>query len=240
VTDNDPLYLGFTRRRRFLVGVSLALATAGFLGLRIEEVDVLGNKAQVGDPDRILLVGYLVWLWALWTYIQWFNDYGAWEKTKAAFVEARDRLLLKMLGTVEAEPDRLTNYRDPILKAAANSFTADHKPLAEQLFFTARAGSVQRNRNDELIIVCSLQCWLPLFPSGEQNHGSPDLYTVPVKTRAYVMSAVRASVELILSTRYFTEYFAPFLIAVAPRFSSPCDSFRRRSLRFRHSMAVGE
>jgi hypothetical protein len=89
--SDDPLYLGFTRRRRFLVTVSLALAAAGFLGLRIAEIDIVGNRATVGNPERIVLLGYLVWLWALWTYIQWFNDYGAWQKTRTAFVEIRDR-----------------------------------------------------------------------------------------------------------------------------------------------------
>jgi hypothetical protein len=216
VSDDDPLYLGFTRRRRFLVGVSLALAAAGFLGLRIEEVDVLGNKAHVGDPARIVLVGYLVWLWALWTYIQWFNDYGAWDKTKAAFVKVRDRLLLNSLGTIEAEPDLLARYRDPLLKSAATSFTADNKPLAEQLTFKVRADSIQRDHNYKMVAVCSLQCWLPLFPAGYQNHGQPELFTVPITFRGYMVSAIRASIEIILGTRYFTEYFAPFLIAIAP------------------------
>jgi hypothetical protein len=218
MTD-DPLYLGFTRRRQFLVAVSLALAAAGFLGLRIEEIDVVGNKAIVGNPGRIIFLGYLVWLWALWTYKQWFNDYRAWQKTRSAFIEIRDRRLIKSLGKIEADPERLKTIKGPMIQAAVSKFAPDGGRLADQLVFEVQAESIYRDKNNKLGAVCMVMCWQPSFPTGYQGFGQSDRYSIPIKSSTHAVEASRAFVELVLSTRYITEYFAPFLIALLPLFA---------------------
>jgi len=46
--SDDSLETGFVRRKRFLIATSLVLAAAGYLGLTIDEVNVLG-KAPSGE-----------------------------------------------------------------------------------------------------------------------------------------------------------------------------------------------
>jgi hypothetical protein len=216
MSNDDPLYLGFTRRRRFLVGVSLALAAASFLALRIDEVNVLGNKATVGNSGRVILLGYLVWLWALWTYIQWFNDYGAWQKTAAMYVNIRDQLLIKSLGDIEVDPERLDRVRSPAVLAAGTNLAFNGQPLVGQLTFETRAEKIFRDKESKLAAVCVVRCWQPSFPSGRQNFSSVEQFFVPIKFSMHATQAIRAIARLIITTRYFTEYLAPFLIALAP------------------------
>jgi hypothetical protein len=212
---DDSAYEGFTKRRRFLVGVSLGLAAAGFLGLRIEEISIVGNKAIVGNPANVAILGYLVWLWALVTYVQWFNDYGAWERTRSAFISRRDKLLIKAISKSEANTPRLETYKVPIRSNAAQSSNS-LGPLCDQLRFDVRADGIGVDRSNQLVAICVMQAWLPTGPTGWQNYLNNEYYSVPVGTFLLITRSIRAIFELTLSTRYFTEYFAPFLIAVAP------------------------
>jgi len=45
--DDDSLYTGLVRRRRYLIVISVTVALVKYLGLSFPEVDVLGNKAEV-------------------------------------------------------------------------------------------------------------------------------------------------------------------------------------------------
>ena len=215
---DDSAYEGFTKRRRFLIGVSLGLAAAGFLGLRIEEINVVGNKAAVGNPANVAILGYVVWLWALATYVQWFNDYGAWERTRSAFIVRRDNLLRKAIDKSEANTPRLEEFRAPI-KAMAASSANSRGLLVDQLRFDMRADAIQRDRSDHLVAVCVMRAWLPTDPNGWADYGSASYYNVPIGRVNLIAKSIRATLALVISTRYLTEYFAPFLIAAIPLLS---------------------
>jgi hypothetical protein len=100
----DLLYSGFVRRRRYLIAISVSVALVKYLGLELPEIDVLGNKAVVHHPERVIQVGYVLWIIALWVYVQWFNDYGAGLKSRAAYNEKRQELLLRAMQTDEPPP----------------------------------------------------------------------------------------------------------------------------------------
>src|SRR4051812_14341102 len=94
--DNDKLYDGFAKNRRFLIVVSLALSCLGALGLHVGEVDVLGNKASITHPEHLTYLAVAVWLWAYMQYIFWFRDIEAVEMFKKAISETCDRRIWRM------------------------------------------------------------------------------------------------------------------------------------------------
>jgi len=49
----------------------------------------------------------VLWVIALWVYVQWFNDYGAWLKSLAAYNETRQGLLIRAMQTDDAPPTDL-------------------------------------------------------------------------------------------------------------------------------------
>ena len=213
--SDDPIEAGFVRRRRFLIVTSLALAAAGYLGLTIHEVSVLGNTADVGHPERVLLVGYLVWAWALWTYTQWFRDCGAWAKTHGKFVELRDNLLRQTLADVRPADAQLEAFRTTTMAAAVGS--RDRLgPIQERLEFSTSPRVIRRGRDGRLESLCVMQASYPTFPEGTQSLGNPDYFLVPINRALEWRESVWALFALVNSTRYFSEYFAPFVFAVLP------------------------
>jgi hypothetical protein len=217
IMSDEQLATGFVRRRRFLIATSLALAATGYLGLRIDEVNVLGNKASVEYPERVLVFGYLVWAWALWTYIQWFRDYGAWERTRGMFLQIRDGMLRKALAGVRAPDVQFQNFRTNRTEQANRTQTSDQLGfVSERLKFAARPDGIQRGHNGRLEAICVIEAWHSVFPKGTQSYGNPDFFLTPISRALKWRVSGRALLSLVNSTRYFSEYFAPYIFAVLP------------------------
>jgi hypothetical protein len=213
--DAGSLYAGFVRQRRFLIVVSLALAAAGYLGLTLDKVDVLGNSAIIGRPDRVLWLGYICWGWALLRYIQWFNDCGAWAETKSAHVEAYQILIRRHAESADiprhaideatAKTVVMLTVKDPVPPMIFRSETSQIRWLRRQ------PGQLGQPVAADLFAVA----YIPVSPYDEQAmaRGSYriDLNQVRMKTLW-----LRASLQVALTKRHFLEYFAPYVIALLP------------------------
>jgi len=226
--NDDPLYAGFVRRRRFLIAVSLALAAASYLGLRIDEVNVLGNRANVGHPELLSGVGAVVWLWAVWSYVQWFHDFKAWQQTQTAVVAKRNQYLLRALRSPRAPPGQLNHFTE-VRRQAVNLLPAREGMTAspENVFVTTQVDNIFANQNpgSKLLASCSLRAWLPLSPTGAESIGQAEAFTLEIGKWLHRACAARALAYVVVRTRYFSEFYAPFAVAAAPallRYCAPC------------------
>jgi hypothetical protein len=82
--DKDKLREGFTRNRRFLIAISVALAAISLLDLQFTQINLLGNSADIHNADRVAALEWAVWAWAVAQYIVWFRDVGAWQEFRNA------------------------------------------------------------------------------------------------------------------------------------------------------------
>jgi hypothetical protein len=215
--SDDPVETGFVRRRRFLIATSLTLAAAGYLGLQLPEINVLGNRLPVGHPERVLIIGYLVWAWALWTYTQWFRDCGAWTRTRSMFVQLRDEKLRRALAGARPPDESFGAFRTNRTAEATNSRHQDSLGLVfKRLEFSSRPDGIQRNPDGRLEAVCVMEAKYRTFPGGFQAFGNPELFVVSIPRALEWRVSGRALWSLVNSTRYFSEYFAPYIFSALP------------------------
>ncbi len=66
---------GFVRQRRNLIIISFLLLFAHDTGLKLEEINVLGNTAELAKAFRIEPVLWTAWVYFLWRYWQAFHEY---------------------------------------------------------------------------------------------------------------------------------------------------------------------
>jgi hypothetical protein len=85
--NQDKLYEGFTRNRRFLIAISVALAAISLLDLRFTQISLFGNSADIRNAHRVAVLEWIVWAWAFAQYLVWFRDVGAWRDFRNAIDE---------------------------------------------------------------------------------------------------------------------------------------------------------
>ena len=201
--DDDSLYTGLVRRRRYLIVISVTVALVKYLGLTFPEVDVLGNKAEVHHPERVIQLGYVLWAISICTYIQWFNDYGAWLKCVVAYNDTRNRLLLRAMRTDEAPPDALVEK----LRAATPVKDAAYR-------VTPRNVLSAPGRPDR--VYYELQGWQRLEPTGEQSVGGSTYFERDIPKWILWSRNFLAILVVVAAKRYFSEFYAPFFVALLP------------------------
>ena len=209
----ESVYQGFVRQRRFLVGISLALAAAGYLGLSIKTVSVLGNAVEVAHPERVAGFAYIVWLWAIWRYVQWFVDCGAWQDTQQGFASTLERMLqLAMRSRAPAIP---TGAQVEI-EGLATRFFKQHNVAAQPRLTYEAVPECTKHLDGKPVSMT----FLLTGHIREGEHIStvfgPVRMQVDIPTGVLRTRRVLAWLLVPLGRRYFSEYFAPFVIALFP------------------------
>lgn len=77
-SENADRRASFVRQRRFLIGTSLTILAYGYLGLSLEKISVLGNSADISQPERLTVVLMIVHLWACYRYWTHFHELAPW------------------------------------------------------------------------------------------------------------------------------------------------------------------
>jgi hypothetical protein len=200
---DDSLYTGFVRRRRYLIAISVSVALVKYLGLTLPEIDVLGNKAIVHHPERVIQLGYVLWLIAFWVYVQWFNDYGAWLKSVAAYNETRQELLLRAMKTDNPAPSDLVER----LRRETPAQGVLYKVTPANVF-------LDPDRGDR--VYYQVQGWQRLEPTGLQSVGGSAHFERDIPRGVLWSRNCLALLIVVTAKRYFSEFYAPFLVALLP------------------------
>ena len=206
----------FVRQRRFLLTVSLLLFAVYVVGIKIDDsVESLGLKFTIERKELLVPFGWLVWLWALVRYAQYYVPTGrpAIERETAREVHQQAHFLLLafareqfnnqglMVDGVRVE-GKVVDLFWPILNEKtppAPDSIRDH--VAE---WTVRPDGGRTYRASMQII--------------RKTNGAQLTLDGPVGLSAEEVRACERRAWWIVhfKTHVFTDYLAPFVVAAAP------------------------
>ena len=185
---------GFVRQRRSLIAVSLVLLLYTTSGIVVKELSILGNNFDVARPKILPLALWVTWAYFLIRFYQYFRDLQ--DPASAAALHSK--------------------LRPRVERAAAEQFKRtfelpEHwdRNKAEYQFDTIMLRAPQKDRS-----------WL-VHVKGAVVHVTPEQSEARVLETDLVVPfdanlERRATLDVMLHTRFGTEYLLPFLVAVAP------------------------
>jgi hypothetical protein len=206
----------FMRRRRILIVLSIALAASTWVGLTFTEVSVLGNSADIGDPKNVEYLAYAFWLCALLAYVQSFHAVGAWKKVTEAYTSALSERLMRAMRNVKATPENAAAFEASTRQMFANQTGPRGVPVADTLKYSTRPDAAGRDHDRKWKVRMVMQAHQPTFLGGLSPTGNISFFEVEVTRATLARCAIQAISYIVVRAPYFTDYFAPFVIALLP------------------------
>lgn len=200
---SDDIRAGFIRQRRMLFAASLFLAVSDYLGLSIDQISFLGNSVTPARPERLLQLLWLLWAYAVYRYAVFLHDLG-----DVGFVDALAR-----------------NRGNAIRRAIFNQWK---KVVRRQLFAVHGPGRLQFQSVQQVSEKLPLQdaeyihCRASVAYTTLSNASNvtfnevKESFRIEHRSVLTIRSAVIALIKTILTTRFFTEYALPLLVALLP------------------------
>jgi len=201
----------FIRQRRNLMLISVALLLVIGAGFRPEKINILGNTITVDNPDYII---YGIWmLWSYWfiRYIQHYNDLKdtEWRQRYSEELNFRiqrwaEPLALKLRAGIDLEDKHISKFLGQ----------PEYKPKgygAPPWSYQLNNSKIRRDENDQLEVMVQLES----FDAGGGKHNNVPIF-VPVGRLRFVLCSILSHSKIVRSTRLFSEYTFPFLVAFAP------------------------
>lgn len=193
--SENRIWTGFVRQRGSLIAASAILFFYESSGIRVDQITILGNTFPVANPTWVAAAVWLLWLYFLIRYYQYFRDL-----PKREFSEAWDGRFWHLLKTVT----RRRFVREYLLEGEVKGtpkFTLDEVvPVAEgpgDWGFEVK-GSVEYNTGNVF------------------RRRTIDGEALLVPRRIMLLTRVRAWLYVITHTRVGTEYLLPFIVALVP------------------------
>ncbi len=206
---SEHIRTGFVRARRFLIAVSLALACFNVLGLTFSQVSIFGNTATIKHPEHVNILIWVAWMWAVVQYAVWFRDVGASKE----FLEAITGDCIQRLGnkaSMEPVPEWLQNQLAAELKnRLPKTSHADIHYIVKSIGINGDGRKIDR----ALQMTGEAHTRLP---NDYLETAGPIRFERPISRREWRGHIVTAVALVLLTRRFFLEYFAPFVIAVLP------------------------
>jgi hypothetical protein len=192
---------GFIRQRRNLILISVVLFFFGVAGIRLDSVNLLGNKFILGEPGMMTVALWVVWGYWLVRYWQYYNETGDkgylayWYAAMDSYVVAKGRKLL-----AEEDWARQIELNPRFLEAEV---IARASPFHDGVWGV-------RFRPDESLLDTTEEEFLKL------QKDSPTLGTYGLDPRSLLWLQIRAWLNVLFVSRLGTEYLLPFAVATIP------------------------
>ena len=103
----NPMTPDLLRQRRNLLLVSALLLFKKFAGVTISSVSVLGTSFEFGRPEAIDVALWILWVYALIRFAQYFWEDGLPELVKARTSISNERFIAELRAVVEAEDKQI-------------------------------------------------------------------------------------------------------------------------------------
>jgi hypothetical protein len=191
--DGD-VQIGFLRKRRNLLGISLALLVVHFTGLEIRKINVFGNEVNLTDPTMASYFLWAAWFYFLVRYYLYFHDLPN-KGIHDAYL-ARLHQLMTAAGTQEFR--RIGRERNNDVPPAANVHFEAEEVASIRVYPTGwmfrGGGRIVFGQTARLI--------------------SP--FEFIVQGTPLRRAKIRAHLHSWLHKRFLTEYYFPFMFAALP------------------------
>jgi hypothetical protein len=212
--DNEKLQAGFVRNRRFLIGASLALAFTLGLGIQFKQISVLGNTADVPHPEQVIGIIWVVWAWSLAQYIVWFRDVGAWSEFRGAVSDACAKHFGELAAAQPLPQWLVDQLSEQVRSQLRNSQYGD---LTSKIQFYSWFSAIEGDGKRKVRVANVLSQAYVRLPDQSGQAASPDTrIEVEISDADWRKYSRVATVRVLLTSRFFLEYFAPFLIGSLP------------------------
>jgi len=192
--DADYIRRGFVAERRSLLVVSFILFFYRQAGLRIDEINVFGNKVSLDSPWWTAFALWVLWVYFLLRFYQYFrsiSDKGFWtayeEQMKKLVTRSALKQFKKDFSTEKGSKYEFYEIRD-------HSF-----PMTHPKYWTVKF-EVPITQKDETGTITAFS------QRHEEDFTSTELLWIKM----------RAAMHVLASTHVATEYFLPFLLALLP------------------------
>ncbi len=191
--DGD-VQIGFLRKRRNLLGISLALLIIHLTGLEIKKINVFGNEVYLTNPQMASYFLWAGWFYFLFRYYVYFHDLPTKGIHDAYLTRLHQLMKVVALGELkriflERNPDV---PRDAELEFEEDSLASIHAFPVGWVF--RGSGKMHFGENTRLV-----------SPVDFQVHGTP-----------FQRAKIRAHLHSWLHKRFLTEYYFPFAFAALP------------------------
>ena len=208
----EQIASGFSRYRRFLIAVSVAMTFVTLLDLDFEKVSLLGNEATIRNPSRVILIGWFIWAWAIVQYVLWYRDIGAWAQIRAATrIDCNSRLQLLMVKRP------VPNWLESSLMTTLRQTAGSNFELEKITLHVEGARDIDPIGPQKIIAVHMFASATSRLPDqrGEIKAG-PARYEADVTPEEFSQCNRRAWLSVLFTRSYVFEYLAPFAIGVLP------------------------
>jgi hypothetical protein len=199
---SDDLRDGLRKERRLLIIVSLVFLAHLLFSLNVDRsAETLGFKFEVRDPEDVWKFVAAIWAWALLRYCLYFHDYVDEEMlidVKKREYRAHGWIATRRLGRIAATEG--LHGRKPNRRSIVEvDLGEEPKP--------GRKGTLRYETAHVTIVT-------PNDAGGADSGGS----VIPQKFGPTEVRFVRgyAWMHLMVTTRYGTEYFVPFVLGITP------------------------
>jgi len=188
----------FLRQRRSLIAISILLLFAEVSGIEIKEINILGNKVVVNNPQVVYVALWIALLYWFIRYYQHFRDLGD-KGLKSSIYKKMAELVGK------ASFRRLLN--DPNFHKKYEYEYEDNDERQWEL------------RQHILVYKESLkqyQMRLVVIYASKGGSGTVEDEQVTVHFYELAIPGIRAIFYVLVHTHLFTEYVLPFILFLAP------------------------
>ncbi len=206
---SEEIRAGFTRARRFLIAISLALACFKVLELDFTQVSILGNSATIKRPEQVIVLIWIAWIWAVVQYLVWFRDVGGWSE----FVRASTEDCIQRIGRKA--------LLEPIPEWLKKQLADD---LGKRLQHTSNGAigysvSYKDVNGGGQTTDWALQMYAEAHVRSDNHYlevAGPVRFERPIPRDEWQRHLRRSMILALLTRRFIPEYFAPFAIALLP------------------------
>jgi len=210
--NQDKLYEGFTRNRRFLIAVSVALAAISLLDLRFTQISLFGNSADIRNADRVAVLEWIVWAWAFAQYLVWFRDVGAWRDFRNAIEEDTSGSLGR-----DVEGEEPPDWVKEKLLGQLMTKLGQVAPVMGVRDFVPKFTSMQLLGRD-VGRVANVEVTAIMRQPDDTGYTIAEMIRIErvIEPSRWRRRARLSTISVILTRRFTLEYFAPFAIACVP------------------------
>lgn len=197
---------GFNRSRRNLLLIGLLLVFSQFAGgLTLKELNVFGNKTELGNPIQIELVLWVGFFYLFWRYYQYFHYSNYKGNAVIEFFSRRGSLAKKILKKVPEYKDWLEEYAKSSedaqkIKNPRRDIKIEEISILEQKYFFSRVKLEQLS--------------FELDDGNLRTHNIGSVFKIPANN--LIIPNFASLLYVIFRIPLFTEYYFPFVIATFP------------------------
>ena len=193
----EEIKQGFIRQRRNLILVCLILVFIEGANVSLTSLNIFGNTLNISDPSMVNLSFWLAFIYFLLRYYQYFNDIED-KGIKTSYFNKMEKLVSLVAVKNYIKNEDLSKFFPDI----------ESKPK-----ITLHESNITINNPKQWQMGISVNAYAK-DAKHQHGHTRTGIGTQTVEGKDLIFPKISTWFHIIFNTRYFTEYFFPFLLAI--------------------------